>query len=295
MTEKQIQTTVGRIGFIGAGKAGNTLGLYFTAHGYTVSGYQSRSVTSANKAAQRTNSRTYETISELLKNSDTIFLTVPDGEIEDVVAQIGSLPKDCYAGRILCHVSGAMSSEIFLKGDTGMTGYSIHPLFAISDVLNSYKELSKCVFTIEGPAGTTRDVMEQMLRFCGNEVEIISAQNKALYHAAAVVVSNFVVGLSYLGGQMLEECGFSQANAERALLPLLQGSVDNIARQGSVQALTGPVERADAETVAKHLQALGTLDNHLMSDLYRTMTEVLIGIGQEKHPEYDYSSLSEYV
>ena len=69
------------IGFIGAGKAGFTLGKYFSTHGIEVTGYYSRSIRSAREAAAFTSSKVYEDAAGVLSKSDVLFLTVPDGSI----------------------------------------------------------------------------------------------------------------------------------------------------------------------------------------------------------------------
>ena len=70
-----------RAGFIGAGKVGFTLGKYLAMHGIEISGYYSRTPASAKEAAEFTQSRYYTSIEEITKDSDTLFLTVPDGAI----------------------------------------------------------------------------------------------------------------------------------------------------------------------------------------------------------------------
>lgn len=300
---EQVLQKVGRIGFIGAGKAGFTLGKYFAEHGVLLSGYASQHFQSAKEAAEFTNSKAYKDENELLLSSDTLFLTVPDGQIKDVWDYMRTLPAG-LADKTVCHVSGSLSSSIFSGMErTGAVGFSVHPLFAISDRQSSYKELFKCVFTIEGKEHPKRQALYELLTGCGNAVEFITEENKALYHAAAVIASNFVVGLSYLGSQMLQECGFSEETAQKALSPLLLGNVENICRQGTVEALTGPVERNDAKTVLRHLSAFAEhsktvgqqedWNGHLVEDVYRDMTKVLVKIAQEKHQNMDYGKLKE--
>ena len=299
---KDLQSELGSIGFIGAGKVGCTIGKHFVEHGYPVKGYYSRSEASASYAAEFTNSQCYLELCDLIKDSDTLFITVPDGAIADVWDHMQQLPAD-VSGKTVCHMSGSLSSEIFLRVRPDIAGYSIHPLFAISDKTASYKEISKSVFTIEGTDGPKKEALTKLFAFCGNAVESLSAEHKALYHAAAVVSSNFMVGLSYLGSEMLKQCGFSEENASKALLPLMLGTSDNIARQGAIAALTGPVERNDVGTINKHLAAFdqGKLfdesqmnwDN--LSDTYKDLTKWLIEIGKKRHAEEDYSDLTKIV
>jgi len=58
------------------------------------------------------------------------------------------------------------------------------------------------------------------------------------------------------GVRLLEAAGWERAEAERALAPLVEGVAANLRRRGTVKALTGPIRRGDAETVARHLAEL---------------------------------------
>ena len=79
---------------------------------------------------------------------DTIIITTPDGEIKNVW---DSIKKLSITGKIICHCSGSLSSKVFSDIDNHKAyGYSIHPMFAISDKYNSYKNLNKAFITIEG-------------------------------------------------------------------------------------------------------------------------------------------------
>ena len=81
-----------RAGFIGAGKVGFTLGKYLAMHGIEISGYYSRTPASAKEAAEFTQSRYYTSIEEITKDSDTLFLTVPDGTIGEIWDDMRNLP-----------------------------------------------------------------------------------------------------------------------------------------------------------------------------------------------------------
>lgn len=130
-----------KIGFIGAGKVGVSLGKYLTERGVRVVGYYSRTYQSALEAAKFTNTRAYDKISFLVEDSDAIFLAVPDRMISVVWEQLKLLPIE---NKIISHFSGSLSSAVFSDiSRYHAYGYSIHPLFAINDKYNSYKELSQ--------------------------------------------------------------------------------------------------------------------------------------------------------
>lgn len=272
-----------KIGFIGAGKVGFSLGRYFTERGVCVSGYYSRDLNSSKEAAAFTKTKYYEQLEEIIEESDTLFLTVPDGSIREVYSEMS---QSDIEGKCLVHCSGAMSSMIFSGiGQKGARGCSVHPICAVSDKLTGYQDLSKAYFTIEG-----KDVadVEELIRSCGNVVEAISADDKVKYHAAAVYASNLVAGLYDLAAGLLKDCGLSESFAGHALQPLFMGNAENVVSVGAVRALTGPVERADITTVEKHLEALEGEER----EIYRLLSRHLVDVAKQKNPDRDYCKLS---
>ena len=271
-----------KIGLIGAGKVGFSMGKYLTERGVNVSGYYSSRSESAKEAAIFTKTKYYESIEEIVEASDTLFLTVPDGKIREVYSEI--IQTD-IKGKCLVHLSGALSSEVFSGiRERGAKGFSIHPICAVSDKLTGYRDLSKAYFTVEGE---NAEEFAELFRSFGNHVEVISAEHKVKYHAAAVFASNLAVGLYDFASGMLKDCGLSAEFSGQALLPLFLGNAENIRAYGTVQALTGPVERADGATIQKHLTAL-TEDER---EVYCLLSQRLIDIAKQKNPEKDYRML----
>ncbi len=273
-----------KIGFVGAGKVGFTLGKYMTERNVCVSGYYSRRKESALMASEFTHTQYYETIEEILASSDALFLTVPDGALETVW---NSLKQYSLTDKFICHCSGAVSSAVF-SGIHQMKafGYSIHPLFAIHDRLQSYREISQAYFTIEGSPEYLvfwKDFFEKL----GNPVRIIYPNQKVLYHSAAVFASNLVTGLFEAGVGILMECGFDRKSSEEALAPLFLHNCQNVVKTGTTEALTGPVERADIQTVLHHIQALSSRER----EIYLPLSKVLVDIAKRKNPEREYDEI----
>lgn len=267
-----------KVGFIGAGKVGFSLGKYFKEKNITVTGYYSKSPESAKSAADFTNTKAYDSIEELLRESDTLFITVPDqniGEVWDCIKNLDIKNKN------ICHCSGSIASTAFFDGEKlGASIYSVHPLYAISNKYESYQELQNAYFTVEGSQNHIQD-MEELLQKAGCRVIRITAENKSLYHCGAVVVSNLVVGLYALGSHMLESCGFAKEDAQNALTPLFLGNAQAIAEKGQVAALTGPVERADIVTIEKHISSIRNSSVESKEELlqiYLLLSEQLLAI-----------------
>jgi len=275
-----------RTGFIGAGKVGCTLGKYFTINGIEVSGFYSRNLSSAQFAAELTGKKAYKELSEIINDSDTLFITVPDGAVRGVYEQLTKLGIN---GKVLCHCSGSMTSrEAFPDIDKyGAYGCSVHPLFPISSRTDSYKVLSEAFFCIEGdrePAGKWRDIIRSM----GNTARMIAGESKSSYHAACAIMSNLVCGLAQTSLELLKGCGFTEKEALAALRPLAENNIKNIFENNPSAALTGPVERNDVGTIKKHLDCI---PEGIDSEIYKCVSLKLTELAQLRHPDSDYSEL----
>lgn len=272
-------------GIIGAGKVGCSLGKYFVLHGLSLSGFFDADIHAAQTAADFAGADFEEKLEDLVRKSDALFLTVPDGRITSVWDQVKELPIE---GKFICHCSGALSAKDAFPGiaDRGAFGYSIHPLFAVSDRFHSYKELSNAYFTIEGDRRHLEDVKDFFASF-GNPVRLIGAEDKVKYHCAAAICSNQVIALIEESLTLLGECGFDEDSALAALRPLIAGNVNKVLENGCVDSLTGPVERGDAQTVRKHLSCLSDSDRKL----YALLSGKLLTVAARKNPGRDYGEL----
>jgi predicted short-subunit dehydrogenase-like oxidoreductase (DUF2520 family) len=98
----------------------------------------------------------------------------------------------------------------------------------------------------------------------------LRAEDRALYHASAVLASNYVVTLLKLASDLWLRFGYDRATALQALLPLLRGAVVNLETLGLPAALTGPVARGDVESVRRHIEALAQAAPELLG-VYTTL------------------------
>lgn len=276
------------IGFIGAGKVGCSMGKYLLEHGFSISGYYSRTLKSALAAAQFTDSVCYSSLEELIKASDTLFIATGDDEIRSIWDRIAISANPEYQSllhsKIICHFSGSLSSDVFCSQGDKIHPASVHPMLAFADRFHSWKSLSDAFFTLEGDE-TALIYFSQMFKKTGNNISIISADKKPLYHAAASMISNHVTALLDIGLSLFMDCGFSKENAYRACAPLILGNMENVLSGDTVSALTGPIERNDITTIRKHLESL---DEEAVK-IYRLLGKRLVQLAKEKHPKEDFS------
>lgn len=280
-----------KVGFIGAGKVGCSLGKYFVENGIAVSGYYSRTLEASIAAADFTLTGNYETLESILEDSDTLFLTVPDGQIGKVWDDMRNLD---IKNKMICHCSGSISSTTFFDAEKrGAKIYSVHPLYAINDRFCAWESLKNAYFVVEGTT-KGREEIEELLTSCGNKVIVTDTAKKALYHGAAVTASNLVIGLVNLSVKMLVECGFEKEEAFGALSNLFLGNAQSIVQKGTIDALTGPVERNDISTIKRHLEAFERENAFENAEaVYRLLSMELVEIAKEKHKEKEYDDLME--
>lgn len=275
-----------KIGFIGAGKVGFSLGKLFSNNNIHVTGYYSKHIESAKEAANFTNSETYNDLKTIVNSSNALFLTVNDSEISNVFQSIKDLN---ITGKLICHTSGALSStEVFADVDKyGAFGYSVHPLFPVSNKYNSYKELTDAFFCIEGNDNYI-EIINDLLKSINIKTKIINSTNKIKYHAACAISSNLVCGLINQSVSMLLECGFEENEALKALNPLIESNINHILNDGLISALTGPLERADYNTIEKHINCFETANER---QLYKAVSLQVLNIAKEKHIGRDYITI----
>ncbi len=196
---------------------------------------------------------------------DVIFITVPDGKIGDVANDIAHKWGESTDGKIFFHMSGQLTSGILepLSKFRGKIA-SLHPLQSIMDTSQAKKSLKQSYFSVEGdPAAVS--VAKGIVQSLGGRVLEIRREDKPLYHAAAVIASNYLVTLLMNADSIFKKIGLGM----EVLIPLVRGTLANVERYGS-SALTGPIQRGDWETVKAHLKVLME-DFPGMADLYRTL------------------------
>lgn len=261
-----------RIGFIGAGKVGSAIGLYLKRHSLQIAGYYSRSLKSAEKAAEITDSDCFDSIKALAVTCDLLFITTPDQALVDVDRQVSALlfNHSISRNKIWLHASGAYPSDCLagIKSEGCPVG-SMHPLQSFGDPYISAELLEKTFFSIEGSPEALQVIKAILQKTKGNYNEISSGQ-KPLYHAGACIISNYLVTLLDCGMQLMELAGMDKRTLFQAVSPLIDGTLKNIQENGTVDALTGPVARGDHNTVALHLKAIEAA-NPGQTEIYRAL------------------------
>ena len=276
-------TTMNKIGIIGAGKVGVSLGRYFQINGLSLSGFHDRDLESTIYASRLTHTECFAEIHRLVDSSDVVFFTVPDGMIAHVWEQCRLFD---IKGKYFFHCSGVLSSAVFAGyHELGAYACSAHPVCAVRSRDDSKAFEGKFVVAEGDELGLS--LCRAMTIKTHNPLRVIQAVDKAKYHAAATISSNLFCALAQMSEQLMSDCGFDEETAHRILVPLMLGNIQNIAEKGCISALTGPMERGDASTIARHLEVLEG-DNR---EVYRLISLRLINMASHRHPDRDYNNI----
>ncbi|MBI4300305.1 MAG: DUF2520 domain-containing protein, partial [Chloroflexi bacterium] len=242
-----------RLGFIGAGTVGTALATKLAQVGYPVIAVSSRSLESAQRLAQTIpGCLAFEDAQQVADNSDIVFITTPDDFIEQVAGRV-----KWRAEQSVVHCSGALSLDVLepVERQEAMAG-SFHPLQTFAGPAQALDNLPGSTFGLEATEPLLM-TLKRMAEALGGRWVVLRAQEKVLYHAAAVIVSNYTVTLMKMAAELWSDFQPERSMAVASLLPLLRGTVCNIESLGLPQALTGPIARGDVATVRKHVDVLG--------------------------------------
>lgn len=268
------------VAIVGCGKVGTSLGMWIAKNGYAIAGVASKSLSSAERAAKLIQTdRFTQTASEVTRDADIVFLTTPDGVITDAC---GHIAKDSgfKENAVVLHCSGAQPSTLLRPAKScGARIGSMWPMQSFASAKTDVNPFEGIIVALEGEDDAV-DTARQIASALGATSYTIRTDAKMLYHASAVVASNYLVTLLGLAFKLTGAAGIAATDAYEVLKPLVNGTLSNIERVGIPDALTGPISRGDVKTVEQHLDAIGSKTPELLS-LYRTLGLHTIGIARD--------------
>lgn len=208
--------TLGPVAIVGQGRIGHALASALTSAGADVHGPLGRGATG--------------------EGADVVLLAVPDAEISAAAAQI-------TPGPMVAHFSGATTLEPLAPHEA----FGIHPLVAVV----GQTSFAGVPAAVAGSTPRAREVAATLARALGMEPFEVSDDDRAAYHAAASIASNFLVTLESFAADLAATAGLPR----EALSPLVRATVTNWEQHGA-GALTGPIARGDDATVARQRAAV---------------------------------------
>ena len=266
-----------KVGFIGAGTVGTALSIGLSARGYEVVAASSRTKASADKLARQIcDCRAVSNNQAVADAAELIFITTPDGAIPLVASELRWRP-----GQSVVHCSGADSTETLEPArKLGARVGAFHPLQTFASVKQAIDNLPGSTFAIEAEEPLLSTLKDMTAALDGHCIEL-KASDKVIYHAAAVITSNYLVTLVKLATDLWQTFDIPPEEATKALMPLLRGTLNNIENVGIPQCLTGPIARGDTGTIKKHLKALDKVAPAILST-YRELGRQTIPVARAK-------------
>ncbi len=249
---------------LGAGRVGLTFGTLLKNAGHKIAGCSARSAASLDRAATALGCPCSTDVREAIAGASAILLTVPDDAVQRTAESISDLVD---SGTVAFHTSGTMGLEpLRTLAEAGAKTLAVHVLQSIPGVEAGLRRIPGSWFGVTC-SPDARTWAEGLVLTLGGKALWLDEEERAAYHAAAVMASNYLVGLSAL----VEQVG----GAIDPYLPLMDGTLANIKELGVAGALTGPVARGDVGTVARHLSTLRA-KSQLAENAYRALALVVL-------------------
>jgi predicted short-subunit dehydrogenase-like oxidoreductase (DUF2520 family) len=225
-----------RVAIVGAGRVGTALAAALSVAGVHVDGPLGRGADA--------------------RGADAVLLCVPDAEIEAAAACVSVGPP-------VGHCSGAGDLDLVHPH----AAFSLHPLMTFT-ADGAPPRLAGAGAAVDGSSPETLAVARALALTLGMSPIELRAEDRAAYHAAASIASNFLVTLEGAAERLAATAGLHRAQ----LLPLVRATVENWARLGPERALTGPVARGDDETVQRQRAAIAERTPELL-ELFDQLVE----------------------
>ncbi len=203
------------VAIVGRGRMGTALAAALRAAGTSVEGPLRRGEAPSDRATH-------------------VLLCVPDAQIETAATALRAHP-----GRLVGHTSAATT----LAALTPHEAFSLHPLMTVTAEGAAFAGATAAV------AGATERALQvagELARRLGMQPVHIADADRAAYHAAACIASNFLVTLEGVAERLAASAGLKR----EPLAQLVRATVANWEQLGAELALTGPIARGDEETVA---------------------------------------------
>ncbi len=266
-----------KLGFIGAGPVGTTFGVRLSEQRYPVVAVADINPAAAERFGKLVpGCRMFTNNQELVDAVDMVFITTADDFIPRVSSGLKWRP-----GQMAVHCSGASTVQsLEAARQQGARVGSIHPCQTFAGIEQAIANLPGSTFAVEAeePLKTT---LTEMARALKGDIVYLTSEDKVLYHAAAAIACNYFTTVVKLATDLWRNFGKTPADAVKAYMPLLRGTLANIETVGFPKCLTGPIARGDVATVRRHLAALGKYAPELLP-LYKELGGFTIPIGRDK-------------
>lgn len=238
---------------MGAGRAGTALAVLWRSAGHRIVAVSGHEAT-AERAGRYLPGVPVLDAAEAAREGEIVVVGVPDDRIASTVRAL----TDANAlrdGQWVAHLSGATPlSALDAARDAGARRLGLHPLQTFPDVDSALDRVPDCAIAIGADDEQGFFVGERLAEDLGGRPFRLADDDRAIYHAAAVFASNYLITTTWIAGRLLALAGVHDPAA--ALAPLQQATIANLSSTGPGEALTGPAVRGDAGTIDRNIEAL---------------------------------------
>ena len=241
------------VGIVGAGRVGAVLGAALAAAGHRMVAASGVSTASLARIERLLPHTPVVPVDAVPRDAELVLIAVPDDALGPLVrglVEAGAIRP----GQVVAHTSGAHGTAVLAPVTAaGAHALALHPAMTFTGHARDLDRLAAGIsFGVTAPA-SLRPLATRLVADLGGTVEWLDEDDRPLYHAALAHGANHLVTLVNEAMELLRGAGV--VAPERVLRPLLTAALENALAQGDA-ALTGPVVRGDAGTIARHLSEL---------------------------------------
>ncbi|MDN0075526.1 DUF2520 domain-containing protein [Crenobacter sp. SG2303] len=244
------------VNIVGAGRLGQSLGRLLADSGcYRIAGVLSAHPESSARAVAFIGQGEAVGTLAALPAADYTLLSVPDGAIAGL-AEVLACEARFEANALVFHASGAGELDLLAPlAECGIAVGCLHPAYSFAEPARAVAGFVGTPCALDGDEVVCARLAALATAIGGRPFRL-AAGGKAAYHAALSVASNYLVTLTELAGQLARQAGVPDENVAGLIGPLMRQTLENALMLGPAAALTGPIVRGDAGTVARHLAVL---------------------------------------
>lgn len=268
------------IAIIGAGKFAYSLTSALVNSGVNVNCIISRSINSARNLAEQFGIKLFsDKLTDIPEETFLYFITVPDSEIENTAVRLAELDT-ARQDKMYVHCSGALDSsllEILRSKHASVGSFHVMQTFPSRQVV----EINGSYASVESDDEKCAEFLFDLAEKLKLKAFRLNRTEKTAYHLAGVFASNFLIGNIFSASKIFN----GRHNTFDILEPIINSTLANIKKNGAAEALSGPVDRGDIETIKKHLAVIS--DSNLLAS-YIAQSNILLRAAEEK-----YSGLTE--
>lgn len=272
---------VATLSIIGAGRVGTSLGrLWVDAGRVQVRQIMNRSLASGATASGFIGQGTPIADWSALESVDLVMIAASDSALAACASSLAASGV-LGPGAVVFHCSGAVGLEVLAPVErAGAFVARLHALKSFAAPERAVPAFPGTYCGLEGHIEALR-VLEVLVHACGGQPFRLPSAGAIFYHAAAVLVSNYLVSLIEAGLRCSAQAGFARSEASAMLQGLVTSTLDNVFDVGTTAALTGPIARGDTEVVRTQLAALSAADP-AVAEAYRALGTLAVEVSERQ-------------